>query len=219
MSKIPSDPWSHLCWPETKIKFNIEELLHIYNTVFSKYERVSQAWKNSPPDQGYKGIGFQGFNDSDIKNAPLYGNLKKNPATNKPELLPPEILEQHLQDQMKLNVRHKELCVGEFARILDFLEEEGWHTHRARIMELTPYTRRNWHVDSWPGLLGNNVRFHVPLLTNDEVYLRWYEEGKLYNYHVNADGTPIWFNSDVNHQYVNEGPTLRAHIIIDVIKK
>ena len=218
MSKLPLSPWNHLCWPEQNIKFNIEELLHIYNTVFSKYERVHQMHSVDSLDVVYKGVGFQGLTDLDHTTSVMRGNIYINPETGKKNTYTKENLGNHLEYQRTLNVRHRDLCVGEFGRILDYLEDLGYHTHRGRIMELGPQNHKNWHVDSYKGLWGNNLRVHVPLITNSKCYLQWHEKD-FYNFNPAADGTAYWVNTDVTHQYLNLGETWRVHIVVDLIKK
>lgn len=218
MTNVYYDKWNHLCWPDTNIKFNINELLDIYNNVFSKYERLYQQYTRDSLDPVYRGIAFQGPTDSDHTTAVQQGSLYIDYATNKKYTFDKESLGKHLEYQRTLNVRHHELCVGEFARILDYLEDQGWHTHRGRIMELGPGVQKNWHVDSYEGLWGNNVRFHVPLTTNSKCYLQW-QDKDLYNFNPKADGTAYWVNTDIVHQYLNLGDTWRAHVVVDLIKK
>jgi hypothetical protein len=45
MSSLPLSPWNHLCWKDHNISFNFEELINIYNTVYSKYTRHEQEKK------------------------------------------------------------------------------------------------------------------------------------------------------------------------------
>lgn len=212
MSKLPISSWNHLCWKDPEVQWNIKELLEIYNDVFSKYTRHYQ-------DSTYRGIGFQGKHSQDHLGSIISGNTPHNADYGSKRTVEKEDLGKHLEHQLQFNVRHEELCVGEFNKILDYLEDLGYHTHRARIMELGPKNHINWHVDSYEGWWGNNRRYHVPLMTNDEAYLIWRENTKRYIFNPKADGSGIWLNTDVTHQYINDGETWRAHIVIDLVKK
>ena len=212
MSSLPLSPWNHLCWKDEVIQWNIDELLKIYNEVFSKYDRFYQ-------DPTYKGIGFQGKDSADYVSAITNGNITVDPKTGRKYTVTKENLGKHLEQQAKCNVRHSDLCIGEFDKILDYLEGLGYLTHRARIMELGPGNHVNWHFDSYEGLWGNNKRYHIPLITNDEAYLMWREKRAQYSFNPKADGSGIWANTDVTHQYLNLGETWRAHIVVDLIKK
>lgn len=212
MSKLPISPWNHLCWKDENVQWNITELLEIYNDVFSKYDRFYQ-------DPTYRGIAFQGKVPNDHISAIITGNTPFDPDRGTKWPMKKESLGKHLEGQIEYNIRHSELCIGEFGRILDYLDNLGYITHRARIMELGPGNHVNWHVDSYEGAWGNNKRYHIPLVTNNEAYLMWREKGNHYFFNPKADGSGIWVNTDVLHQYFNRGDTWRAHIVIDLIKK
>jgi hypothetical protein len=207
-----STPWNHLCWKDENIQWNITELLEIYNNVFSKYDRHYQ-------DPTYRGIAFQGKESNDHISAIINGNIMVDPVSGIKCTVNKENLGKHLERQVKCNVRHTDLCVGEFGKILDYLENLGYLTHRARVMELGPGNHENWHFDSYEGCWGNNKRYHIPLITNDKAYLMWRDKGAHYFFNPKADGSAVWANTDVLHQYLNKGDTWRAHIVIDLIKK
>lgn len=226
MSKLPTSNWNHLCWPDDNATWNLLELQDIYQGVFQNYTRHIQKLKNDPT---YMGIGFQGFNDNDHLSSPAQGIM----FLDSDDIIKPiavENLGKHLDKQTKMCVRHKDLCVGEISKILDYLENLGYHTYRGRIMELGPGHHGKWHFDSYPNAWGNHLRYHVPIITNEECYIQWNERPLQWNelpargegdvfFHMPADGRGYWFNTDVNHQYLNEGDTWRTHIVIDLIKK
>ena len=227
MSKLPTSEWNHLCWPDEGVVWNLEELRSIYQNIFQKYNRHIQELRNAPT---YGGIGFQGVNDSDHLSAPNQGIMFLDQTDNIIKPISVNNLGKHLDKQKNMCIRHKELCVGEISKILDYLENLGYHTYRGRIMELGPGHRGKWHIDSYPNAWGNNLRYHVPITTNEECYIQWNEsplkwnelpprgEGDIF-FHIPTDGRGFWINTDVNHQYFNEGDTWRAHIVIDLIKK
>ena len=226
MSKLPLSDWNHLCRPDT-VSWNLDSLLTIYNEVYTEYDRHYQELRNALT---YRGIGFQGFNDTDHLSAVKQGIIFLDPKDNVIKPIPSSHLGRHLEYQKDICVRHKNLCVGEFSKILDYLEESGYHTFRARIMELGPGHQGKWHVDSYPNMWGNNQRYHVPLITNEECYIQWNEKPLQWNemplrsdgdifFHMPADGRGYWINTDINHRYFNNSDSWRAHIVIDLIKK
>lgn len=219
--------WSHLCWPDNDIQWNLTELQNIYQTIFSKYERYHQQLRNT---NMYRGIAFQGIDNNDHTSSVKHGIIFTDPVDNVLKPIPPEQLGKHLDYTKTLCVRHKELCIGEFNNILDYLEVKGWHTYRARIMELGPGMKGKWHIDSYPNMWGNNLRYHIPLYTNSGSYIQWNEKDLPWHsvpikndddksFHLPANGSGYWFNTDVNHRYFNEGTEWRVHIVIDLIKK
>jgi len=227
MSKIDLSNWNHLCWPDTNITFNLEELKDLYFSSFSKYKKFSQEFKS---ESRYGGIGFQGLDDADYTTGPKQGIMFLDTTDNSVKPIGVENLGRHLEKLLPISVRHKELCTGELGRILDYLEDLGYHTYRGRIMECGPTHRGGWHIDSYPGRWGNNLRYHIPLVTNEECYIvwnegpkKWYElspknDNDLY-FHLPADGRGYWFNTDISHKNINDGDTWRYHIVIDLFKK
>lgn len=227
MSKLPTSNWNHLCWPDKNSSWNLTELRDIYKNIFSKYSRFQQELRNDPT---YGGIGFQGLDSKDHTSAVKQGIMFVDPLDNVIKPIDVEFLGKHLYKQSKLCVRHEELCVGEVLKIVEYLEGLGYHTFRGRIMELGPGHHGKWHIDSYPNRWGNNIRYHVPITTNEECYVQWNEtplkwnelpprgEGDVF-FHMPTDGRGYWVNTDINHQYFNEGDTVRAHIVIDLIKK
>ncbi len=210
MSTLPLSPWNHLCWKDENKSFDFSKLQEIYNNVFSKYSRHVQS-------QYYSGIGFQGLSENDHLTAVKQGTLTGVKKGDIWETVPQDKISAHLERQRTtLNKRHNELCKGEFENIIDYLESIGWHTFRARIMEVNPGNPECWHLDGYEG----STRYHVPLQTNEECYLQWKDENnEIKSFHLPADGSGYWLNTDVVHHYINRGSSMRAHIIIDLIKK
>jgi hypothetical protein len=212
MSKLPLSPWNHLCWKDEGMSFDISALLKIYDEVFSKYPKYIQA-------PYYHALTFQGSTDDDHVTALHKGpitNVKIN-GVNQP--IPNSNNENYKfwSDQAeKFSVRHKILCTGEFSKILDYLEDTGWRTFRARVAEVFPEKKELWHFDGYNG----SIKYHVPLITNEESYLQWKDgSDEIKTFHLPADGSGYWVNTDVTHNCINKGTTMRAHIIVDVIKK
>lgn len=211
MSTLSVSPWNQYCWKDESISFDFTELTKMYNEVFSKYTRHRQS-------SFYSGIGFQGLSETDHLTACWQGTLIGKEINNIWQTVPQDKIDEHLYRQRTtLNKKHFELCKGEFEKIVDYLESAGWHTFRARIMEVNPGVQSGgWHLDGYEG----STRYHVPLQTNDECYLQWVDgNNEIKSFHLPADGSGYWLNTDVVHQYINLGSSMRAHIIVDLVKK
>lgn len=194
------------CQVDNNSNFNIPELVRVYNELYVNQKHFEQG-------SFYKGVGFQGRTSNDSLSAPLDGPLRKVGHYMK---LPPKdeyaTVEKSLE---QICQRHESLCVGEYARILNYLEENGWFTFRARVMTLLPGNPKNWHVDGYD----NTLRYHVPIITNEEFYLQWNDAEGLYSAHIPANGKGYFIRTDVLHQYINRGKEPRTHIVIDIRKK
>jgi hypothetical protein len=193
------------------MSFDLDALLKIYNEVFSKYQRHRQT-------DHYGVIGFQGSTEDDHLSAAKRGTLIGIQIGDVWQTVHPNKIDGFINSQRKsLSVQHKVLCTGEFKKIVDYLEDNGWRPFRARIMEALPGVESGgWHLDGYDG----SIRYHVPLITNEECYLQWrdnYDEIKSFN--LPADGSGYWVNTDVVHHFINLGDTIRAHIIVDLVKK
>ena len=210
MSSLPLSTWNHLCWKDEEMSFDLNALLKIYNEVFLKYPRHVQS-------QYYSGIGFQGNTDNDHLSAVKQGTLTGVKVGDVWQTVPSDKIDAHISRQQELlSAQHKVLCTGEFKKIVDYLEVNGWRPFRARIMEVNPGNPDCWHIDGYEG----SIRYHVPLLTNEECYLQWRDDNnEIKSFNLPADGSGYWINTDVVHHYINRGSTMRAHIIVDLLKK
>lgn len=210
MSKLTLSPWNHLCWKDNEMSFDLDALLKIYHEVFSKYPRHVQS-------QFYSGIGFQGTTSSDHLSAVKQGTLTGIKVGDVWQTIPPDKIDAHINRQRELlSVQHDVLCTGEFKKIIDYLDSKGWRPFRARIMEVNPGNPDCWHIDGYTG----SIRYHVPLITNEECYLQWKDDNdEIKSFNLPADGSGYWINTDVVHHYINKGSSMRAHIIVDLLKK
>jgi hypothetical protein len=193
------------CQIDPASNFNISELINIYNELFVKQEKFSQG-------DFYSGVGFQGRDARDTKSAPIDGPLLGSaPHMRLPPRSEYPAAEKYIEEICQ---RHKTLCVGEYANILDYLEMHGWFTFRARVMTLLPNNPVNWHVDGYD----TSMRYHVPIITNDQFYLQWRDIEGVHSCHIPANGKGYFIRTDVPHQYINRGTEPRTHIIIDIRK-
>jgi hypothetical protein len=209
---LPLSPWNHLCWKDEGISFDISALVKIYNEIFSKYTRYAQG-------PLYECLTFQGPTDDDHLTALHKGPVTSVKINGVSQPISNSNNEYHKfwnEQAEKFSVRHKILCTGEFNKILDYLEDTGWKTFRGRVAEILPKKRELWHFDGWNG----SIKYHVPLVTNEESYLQWKDENdEIKSFHLPADGSGYWVNTDVTHNCINNGTFTRAHILVDVIKK
>lgn len=194
------------CWVDEESNFNIPELIRLYNDLFLPLEKFNQG-------DYYSGLGFQGQHVLDTESAPLSGPLTYGEYYKK---LPPKTEYPAVEKKLEeICQRHLKLCVGEYARILDYLESKGWYTFRARVMTLLPGNPSNWHVDGYD----TSMRYHIPLITNEQFYLQWRDLEGIHSIHIPANGKGYFFRTDVQHQYINRGQAPRIHIVIDIKKK
>jgi aspartyl/asparaginyl beta-hydroxylase (cupin superfamily) len=77
---------------------------------------------------------------------------------------------------------------------------------------LTPGFSIKPHVDYDPSYI---TRFHIPLVTNDDVVMGFHKSNGDHFYHMPADGSVYFFNSGIKHWVDNNGTESRLHLIID----
>ncbi|HIO46168.1 TPA: hypothetical protein EYN23_02275, partial [Candidatus Poribacteria bacterium] len=93
--------------------------------------------------------------------------------------------------------------------------------HRVRLMSLSPgggeLKRHTDQVDPDTGVQNGNVmRFHFPLVTNEEVsFTSWQVSGKKKTVHMKT-GECWYLDTRKPHQAINNGDTNRIHLVVDV---
>ena len=111
-------------------------------------------------------------------------------------------------DELNYGVRNK-YVTGPFEDILN--QFKGKIT-RVRLAYLTSGFSIKPHVDYDPSYI---TRFHIPLVTNDDVVMGFYKNDGDHFYHMPADGSVYFFNSGIKHWVDNKGKESRLHLIID----
>lgn len=111
-------------------------------------------------------------------------------------------------DELNYGVRNK-YAIGPFEDILN--QFKGKIT-RVRLAYLTPGFSIKPHVDYDPSYI---TRFHIPLVTNDDVVMGFTKNDGDHVYHMPADGSVYFFNSGIKHWVDNKGVESRLHLIID----
>jgi len=93
--------------------------------------------------------------------------------------------------------------------------------HRVRLMGLSPkggeLERHTDQVDPDSGVQNGKVmRFHFPLITNDDVvFTMWGVDGKPKTVHMKV-GECWYLDTRKPHQAINNGDTDRVHLVVDV---
>lgn len=111
-------------------------------------------------------------------------------------------------DELNYGVRNH-LASGPFETLLDKFKAK---ITRVRLAYLKENFSIKPHVDYDPSYI---VRYHVPLITNEEVFLGFTKNNKNYYYHLPADGSIYFFNSGIKHWVENNGKEPRLHLIVD----
>jgi len=112
-------------------------------------------------------------------------------------------------DELNYGIRN-ELVTGILSDILDSFESK---ITRVRLAYLSAGFEIKPHVDYDPLYI---VRYHVPLITNEDVIMGFERQGKTLTYKLPADGRIYFFNSGIKHWVKNNSQLGRLHLIIDV---
>ena len=139
--------------------------------------------------------------DETIQNAIANDERTKRLDPSDPRYLPEA-------DELNYGVRNK-YATGPFEDILN--QFKGKIT-RVRLAYLTPGFSIKPHVDYDPSYI---TRYHIPLITNDNVVMGFSKGDATHLYHMPADGSVFFFNSGIKHWVDNNGTEARLHLIID----
>jgi len=111
-------------------------------------------------------------------------------------------------DELNYGVRNK-FAIGPFADILDMFE--GRIT-RVRLAYLAAGFTIKPHVDYDPSYI---TRYHIPLVTNENIIMGFMKNGEEHRFHLPADGSVYFFNSGIKHWVENNSSEDRIHLIVD----
>jgi hypothetical protein len=111
-------------------------------------------------------------------------------------------------DELNYGIRNK-YVTGPFEDILNKFKGK---VTRVRLAYLTPGFSIKPHVDYDPSYI---TRYHIPLVTNDDVVMGFTKSDRDHLYHMPADGSVYFFNSGIKHWVDNNGTESRLHLIID----
>lgn len=111
-------------------------------------------------------------------------------------------------DELNYGVRNKYVA-GPFVDILDMFKS---NVTRVRLAYLSAGFTIKPHVDYDPTYI---TRYHIPLITNDDVMMGFTNKNQNYLYKMPADGSVYFFNSGIKHWVENNGVHDRIHLIID----
>jgi hypothetical protein len=89
----------------------------------------------------------------------------------------------------------------------------GGRLARAIVRRLEPFQSVGAHIDTWMGD-GDWRRFHIPLVTDSRVIMRWPDDGA----QVHLETGYVWeVNFSRLHEIVNGWDGRRVHIQVDVV--
>jgi hypothetical protein len=93
----------------------------------------------------------------------------------------------------------------------DIIDSFHCPTQRVRLMRLEPGTNIHEHRDLGDSWALGQVRFHIPLVTHDEVY--FYVDGK----RVMMRPGELWYcDFSRPHRVNNKSPVARVHLVLDL---
>ena len=136
----------------------------------------------------------------------------------KPEEMSKSWKQEHINEEFSMqdtDLREKLFPVEELISLFPS------NIHRIRLMRLSPnggeLERHTDQVDPDTGVKNGNVmRFHFPLVTNDDVlFTTWQVDGTKKTIHM-KEGECWYLDTRKPHQAINNGKTDRIHLVVDV---
>ena len=125
---------------------------------------------------------------------------------------------EHADEEFKMQDTELRSKLSQVEPLLKLFPSE---IHRVRLMKLTPdggeLERHTDQVDPDSGVQdGKEMRFHFPLITNDDVvFTMWGVDGKPKS--VNMQVGECWYlDTRKPHRAINNGNTDRIHLVVDV---
>jgi hypothetical protein len=97
--------------------------------------------------------------------------------------------------------------------IADLLNQFQSPLGRVRFARLSAGFSIKPHVDYDPSYI---VRYHVPLITNNDCVIKIFNKGGVVEKHLPADGRVYFINAGLKHSAENNSSIERMHLIIDV---
>ena len=102
------------------------------------------------------------------------------------------------------------LCTGEIAKIIQYLDQEGFFPCRARYTILKAGGNTPFHQDYPDWLYG--VRLHIPIITNEDCFFEYTENHKK---NLRADGSVYLLKINKVHRVFNQSTQDRVHFLCD----
>lgn len=116
-----------------------------------------------------------------------------------------------IADELNYGERN-ERCIPEIHVLLDWFSSYDRVT-RVRLACLKNNYSIRPHIDYDPEYI---VRYHIPLITNDQCHLNTIRNGIEYQTHFPADGRIYFLNTGFKHWASNNSNVDRIHLIVDV---
>ena len=190
-------------------KMDIPDLTDLCESIKLKLEKIEIEFTNH----------YSNYNKNNSWSAiSLRGYTEDYKFITKPEEMNKKWKNENKDVDFKLKDTELRKDFPEVEQILSYFKSVP---HRIRFMNLTPsggeLQRHTDQVDPDAGVTDNKLmRVHVPIVTNDDViFEQWEYDGK--NKKVHMDIGECWY-IDVRkpHTAVNNGNTLRTHLVIDL---
>jgi hypothetical protein len=108
--------------------------------------------------------------------------------------------------------KRNEFCINEIHEILNKFSEFDKIT-RVRLALLKSHFSIKPHIDYDPSYI---VRYHIPLITNEDCKLNCMKGDSVYSTHFKADGHVYFLNTGHKHWASNDSDYDRIHLIVDV---
>lgn len=191
---------------DIKYSANSKHQSFLVSNEFCKTNFFTEADAPSLEGEKYKQLYLTDFDETkasdkvDLHNTNIFERTKRLDP-NDPRYLPEA-------DELNYGVRNK-YATGPFANILDMFKAK---VTRVRLAYLTAGFEIKPHVDYDPSYI---VRYHIPLITNNDVIMGFTHKNVDYLYHMPSDGSVYFFNSGIKHWVKNNGKEDRLHLIID----
>jgi hypothetical protein len=120
-------------------------------------------------------------------------------------------------DHTELLEEVKDLYLGKIIQDIFNFHKSTYNTEfkgRAAFMWINANEGYNFHVD------GDRtpVRYHVPVITNSNVYWLFKKDSEIIKMHMPAGTAWQFFPTTIEHTVINQGNTPRVHLVITEVK-
>lgn len=195
------DYFSRTDWLVLELKDHSFDPFVLRDKLLSIKENFS--FKSKDGYDTYKAIGLQYSDNASTDEQKLYDSVES-------------ILYINEQGEKVINVASYDAYSNSNSLMDYFKPEHQWLTdlginfYRSRLLQSLPTHYCRVHKD-------NDFRYHLPITTNSECYIRYHINENTYLYKLDKIGTPYILNAHYFHDFFNQGDTERTHLcaIID----
>ena len=190
---------------------NIEKV-DLYNHIFSLIKAVEEL------DTEYTNH-YSNYNKKKSWGALSLRGYTADPAfITKPVEMSKKWQLEHIEEEFKMQDTRLRTALPQVEELLELFPGK---LHRVRLMKLVPnggeLERHTDQVDPDSGVQNGKVmRFHFPLITNDNVvFTMWGVDGKPKSANMKV-GECWYLDTRKPHQAINNGDSDRIHLVVDV---